>query len=348
MKRGGRDPRRTPDPPPHGTAVTTGFRRVCLVIASLSTPLVAQDSSATGHFHVGLTVHDWGISIGNAPRVNGLRINIQDAGLERVNGINVTLWKPRDPLSGTVNGLQVGLVPGSQIVSGIALGVGGVVAERRARWVTVGGLGAVSNGDFSGLVVGGLGTVANRDISGIALGGLGTVANRRITGIAVAGLGTVANEDIVGVAIAGLGTVANRDITGVGVAGLGLVANDAVRGLAVGGLGTVANGSISGIAIGGLAVVTNGRLTGVAIGGLAVVANAAVRGIGIAGYTVDSHALTGVSVSAYNRVRGPQRGLTIGLYNSAYELHGVQVGVLNRAKNNRAPFKILPLVNLHL
>ena len=171
MKRGGRDPRRTPDPPPHGTAVTTGFRRVCLVIASLSTPLVAQDSSATGHFHVGLTVHDWGISIGNAPRVNGLRINIQDAGLERVNGINITLWKPRDPLSGTVNGLQVGLVPGSQIVSGIALGVGGVVAERRARWVTVGGLGAVSNGDFSGLVVGGLGTVANRDISGIALGG---------------------------------------------------------------------------------------------------------------------------------------------------------------------------------
>src|SRR2546429_4233029 len=65
VKRGGRDPRRTPDPPPHGTAVTTGFRRVCLVIASLSTPLVAQDSSATGHFHVGLTVHDWGISIGN-------------------------------------------------------------------------------------------------------------------------------------------------------------------------------------------------------------------------------------------------------------------------------------------
>ena len=39
--------------------------------------------------------------------------------------------------------------------------------------------------------------------------------------------------------------------------------------------------------------------------------------------------------------------LTIGLYNSAYELHGVQIGVLNQAKNNRAPFKILPVLNVH-
>jgi hypothetical protein len=92
--------------------VTTGFRRVCIFLASLSTPLVArepQDSSTTGHFHVGLTIHDWGISVGNAPRVNGLRINIQDAALERVNGINLTLWKPREPLTGTVNGIQAGL-----------------------------------------------------------------------------------------------------------------------------------------------------------------------------------------------------------------------------------------------
>ena len=99
--------------------MTTGFRRACLVIASFSSPLVAQDSSTTGHFHVGLTIHDWGLSVGNAPRVNGLRINIQDAGLERVNGINVTLWRPREPLTGTVNGIQAGLVPGSRIVSGI-------------------------------------------------------------------------------------------------------------------------------------------------------------------------------------------------------------------------------------
>ena len=43
----------------------------------------------TGHFHVGLTIHEVGISVGNAPRITGIRINVQDAGLERVNGINL-------------------------------------------------------------------------------------------------------------------------------------------------------------------------------------------------------------------------------------------------------------------
>src|SRR5881296_4403021 len=89
----------------------------------------AQDTTPPpryGHFHIGLTIHDNGLSFGNAPRVNGIRLNVQDAELERVNGVNVTLWKPREPLTGTVNGLQAGLVPGSQIVNGIALGVGGV------------------------------------------------------------------------------------------------------------------------------------------------------------------------------------------------------------------------------
>jgi len=55
-----------------------------------------------------------------------------------------------------------------------------------------------------------------------------------------------------------------------------------------------------------------------------------------------------MSLSAYNRVRGLQRGVTIGIYNSAYVLKGIQVGVLNRAKNNRGIFRILPVLNAHL
>lgn len=340
--------------------MTVGLPCLFVAAALAAAPRVmpAQDTTAappdtsspgrSGHFHIGLTVHDYGISLGNAPRVTGIRINVQDAGLERVNGINVTLWKPRDPITGTINGIQVGIAPGSEAVNGIAVGVAGVVTERRARWVTVGGLGAVANGSIEGIAIGGLGTVANRDIRGIAVAGLGTVANRSITGIAIAGLGTVANRDVVGLAAAGLGTVANRNITGVGVAGLGLVANGALRGIGIGGLGTVANGSISGVGIGGLAVVTNGRLTGLGVAGLAVVADEGVRGMAIAGYSVDTRSFTGLSVSPYNRVRGLQRGLAIGLYNSAYELHGIQIGVINRAKNNRAPFKTLPILNVHL
>jgi hypothetical protein len=338
--------------------VGVGWSFIAAALVMAPRPICAQDSTArtadsspprrSGHFHIGLTIHDYGISFGNAPRVTGIRINVQDADLERVNGVNVTLWKPRDPITGTINGIQAGIVPGSEAVNGIAVGVAGVVTERRARWVTVGGLGAVSNGTIEGIAVGGLGTVANRDIRGMAVAGLGTVANRSITGIAIGGLGTVANRDVAGLAVAGLGTVANRNITGVGVAGLGLVANGVLRGIGVGGLGTVANGSISGVGIGGLAVVTNGRLTGLGLAGLAVVADEGVRGMAVAGYSVDTRSIAGLSVSPYNRVRGPQRGLAIGLYNSAYELHGIQIGVINRAKNNNAPFKILPILNVHL
>jgi hypothetical protein len=101
--------------------------------------LHAQDSTASprGQWHIGITYHDYGVTIGNAARTNGLRINFQDAELERVNGVNVTIWKPVEPLSGTVNGVALGLAgPAAEYLNGIAVGVGGVVAERRARWRT--------------------------------------------------------------------------------------------------------------------------------------------------------------------------------------------------------------------
>jgi hypothetical protein len=42
------------------------------------------------------------------------------------------------------------------------------------------------------------------------------------------------------------------------------------------------------------------------------------------------------------------RGLAVGIYNSAYELHGFQIGLLNHARNNKPPFRYLPLLNVHL
>ena len=56
--------------------------------------------------------------------------------------------------------------------------------------------------------------------------------------------------------------------------------------------------------------------------------------------------LTGASISSVNWVRGQQRGLTIGLVNYAERLRGVQVGVININKNARAPFKVLPIINV--
>jgi len=62
---------------------------------------------------------------------------------------------------------------------------------------------------------------------------------------------------------------------------------------------------------------------------------------------VKTRALRGVSIGAYNRVRGPQVGLSIGIYNSARTLKGVQLGLLNRAQNNRGILRMLPIANAH-
>ena len=58
--------------------------------------------------------------------------------------------------------------------------------------------------------------------------------------------------------------------------------------------------------------------------------------------------LEGVSIAAYNRIEHVQRGLTIGIFNQARELHGVQIGILNYAGNNEGIARWLPIVNLHL
>ena len=57
--------------------------------------------------------------------------------------------------------------------------------------------------------------------------------------------------------------------------------------------------------------------------------------------------LEGVSVSAFNRVLGEQRGVAIGLLNYASRLHGVQIGLVNWADNNPAGLKVLPVANAH-
>ena len=109
---------------------------------------------------------------------------------------------------------------------------------------------------------------------------------------------------------------------------------------------------------------SGGHLKGVGIGGLAVQAEDAINGVAIGGYKVGSwqlegliiaairtkakESMAGLAIAGYNNIQGVQRGLTIGLYNRARELHGVQVGLLNYAGNNKGILRWLPIVNMHL
>jgi len=56
---------------------------------------------------------------------------------------------------------------------------------------------------------------------------------------------------------------------------------------------------------------------------------------------------TGLTVSAFNRIRGEQRGLAIGIVNYAAVLRGVQIGLVNWADDNPSGLKILPIANAH-
>jgi hypothetical protein len=49
-----------------------------------------------------------------------------------------------------------------------------------------------------------------------------------------------------------------------------------------------------------------------------------------------------------NHIKGEQRGLTIGIVNTAEILNGVQIGLINRAANNPPGLRYLPIVNVNV
>lgn len=343
-----------------------------------------------------LGVRRVGVSLGNSPRWTGLRVNWSDAGVEGVNGVNLTLWRPKENPAAVYNGLSLGLVaPVGKTIRGATLGGIAVVADGdvlgaqlagialvsggSAYGINAAGLGVVSSGSMYGLNAAGLGlsggldlvgvnfatlgVVAQHDIRGITVAGLGAVAQHDIMGITATTLGVTAQHDIRGITIAGLGIVAQRDIVGLNATGLGLVAEGSVRWVNLAGLGVVGQSKISGLSVAGLGVVSGGgSIEGVALSPGVVESADGVRGIILGGYRVKGQRVaglslnpvmlkarefSGVAVGAHNEVMGRQRGLTIGLYNYARQLQGVQIGVLNYAGNNPRWLRLLPLINVH-
>ena len=311
-------------------------------------PALAQDDGSGGGSSLDLGISGVGISFGNSPRWTGLRFNWSDRELNRIDGLNVTLWKPRDPVTGSVNGLAVGVLgPAADRLSGISFGLLGVLPERAATGITVGGLGVVSGGSVTGLNLGGLGIVTQGPARGVSVGGLGIVTQGGAAGLNVAGLGVVSEGALRGLNLAGLGVVAEGSVAGINLAGLGVVAERGLTGLTSALLGVVSNRDLNGITLTGLGAVANGDATGATIGGLGVVSNRAIRGLAAGLAKVDARDLRGLGIAGWTRIRGEQRGITIGVFNQAEELHGVQLGLLNFAGNNRGLARWLPILNLH-
>jgi len=385
------------------------MNRILSTVVGASCAALLYVAPANARQSLDLGVNHVGLSIGNSQRWTGLRINFRDHDVRRVDGLNVTIWKPGDNPEFVMNGIAAGIWPAAGTLNGLGIGIGGVTAQYAINGFALSPIGAVSQGSINGIAIAGLGAVAQQDVAGLLVAGLGAVTQGGIRGVMLAGLGAVAQRDMVGINIAGLGTVSQGSMIGINAAGLGLVAEHDMIGINLGGMAAVAEGDMRWINIGGLATVANGNVEGLSIGGLAVVGTGYVRGISIGGlgvvgtggydgiaiggtavgtgeaplrgialslgkvdsgraaglliggYRVRAERIDGVSASAvmlrshgfgglgiapYNEVRGVQRGITIGIFNRADELHGVQIGLLNYAGNN-GTLRWLPLINAH-
>lgn len=339
-----------------------------------------------------LTVGHVGLGIGNSPRLIGLRLNAVDSNVERIDGVNLTLWNPRPNPRARMNGLTLGLIgPKAGRLRGLAAGGIGATARERIDGLVLGGYGvgtqrlvglalggvearvtgrgdgmaaavivtkarqrargAVLGGVFAqadtarGLVASGL-VATGDEATGIAAGGLVAGFSGRMRGLNLAGIAAGSGQ-LEGIALSPGCAFAGKRAAGLLVGGVGAIAGDRLRGGAFS-LGLAAGGGeVDGLLVGGLGAGTRGRARGLVAGSLVAIAPEAT---GVTIGALNGVILESISLDDFLKIRTVNRrhtGLAIGLVNFSDELHGVQVGLVNIARNNPPWARILPGLNLH-
>jgi hypothetical protein len=202
-------------------------------------------------------------------------------------------------------------------------------------------LGAGSGGNVSGFNFGGLGIGAGGNLSGFSIGGLGVGSGANVNGITVGGVGVGAGESINGFTFAIAGIGAGEHVHGLTIAGIGIGAGEEVKGITVAGVG-IGSRKVTGLTI------------AAAVGGMDVkgiiVAPAWLRvgdrqKLDDGTREVKEGVMTGLSISAFNQVRGEQRGVAVGIVNSAIRVKGIQFGLINIVKENPKGLRVLPIFN---
>lgn len=315
-----------------------------------------------------------GIGFGNLPEFSGIRFNFIDKNVQRISGINVSIWQPKEDTvqTGTINGLSIGLPMafGSENRSGIGVGIFGVGAKKNLKGINLGGLGVGAGGNVTGINIGGLGIGCGGDIKGINIGGLGAGSGGSVTGINFGGLGVGAGENLKGFSFGGLGVGAGGKVTGISIGGLGVGAGGDLSGLSMGGIAVGSGGSVKGIAVALVGIGAGTEIKGLAIAAVgvgspkmrAIVISPTAGGNDIKGLFItpaylqvgnknsseeDNVVMKGISVSAFNHIRGQQKGLTLGVFNYARYQRGLQIGLLNYVKDNPKGLRLLPIFNAH-
>lgn len=356
------------------------MKHLLLIILFFSTSFYTQ---AQG---LGIPSKRGGIGFGNLSKFNGIRFNYKDKNVERINGINVTIWQSdrEEDQTGTMTGIALGLplAMGVEHQRGISVGIAGSGAINTLSGINIGGLGVgagsnvsglniaglgVGSGDqLTGITMGGLGAGAGGDIKGIAIGGLGVGAGGNLTGFTFGGLGVGAGESVRGISVAGLGIGASENISGISASLIGIGAGEKIQGITIAGIGMGAGEEIQGIAIAGVGM---GSETIKALAITPVIGAVSITGFIIApfymqaGYTSKHQRIgdselgdsvvteltegmfKGLSVSAYNNIKGDQVGVTLGIVNRTHSIRGVQFGLINIVRDNPRGLRVLPIFN---
>jgi hypothetical protein len=312
---------------------------------------------------LGIPSKKGGIGFGNLHHFAGLRFNFRDKNVEKITGVNVTVWQPKDDedQTGVMNGISVGVpvAMGTEDRNGIGVGIAivgakknltglnvgglGVGAGGNVKGITIGGLGAGAGGSVSGLTIGGLGAGSGGDVKGITIGGLGAGSGGNLRGITIAGLGAGAGGDVSGFCLAGLGAGAGKSMKGISIGGLGAGAGEDMKGITIGGLGAGAGGSMKGITIGGIGAGSGKELSGIAIAGIAagsprvraLIIAPAAGGNDIAGFFIVPVYLQAGSKDS-NEEDVKMGGVSIGAVSMIKGTQkGVTIGVFNYARKQR-------------
>lgn len=314
-----------------------------------------------------------GIGFGNLPKFTGIRFNVKDKNVEKLTGINFTVWfsKHDADQSGVMNGLSIGLpmAMGHQDQNGISIGLLGVGATRNLNGINIGGLATGSGNSINGFNFGGLAIGSGQDIRGVNIGGLAAGAGGSVVGFNLAAMGVGCGENLSGFSFGGLGVGSGQNVSGITIGGLGVGAGESMTGFQFGGLGVGAGEKITGVTIAGLGIGAGDEVRGImgslgAIGsprvtGLAVAS--AVGGMNVRGIIIaplwfrvgagkrdpdyDKGTMRGISVSAYNRIIGEQRGVAFGIVNYTRKIKGVQFGLINIVRENPKGLRVLPFFN---
>lgn len=341
----------------------TDRRTIATSISFLVFGIAAFLTTSVGAQSIDLTAGNTGISFGDSEEITGIRFNFKDVRLRRMTGLNVTIWSPSEDIRSTVTGVAIGLpLAGARNFTGLGVGVLGFGAQENTTGIIAGLLGAGAGQDMFGIGIGGLGAGAGRDVQGIMIGGLGAGSGRNAKGIMIGGLGAGSGNDAVGVMIAGLGAGSGNDAVGVMFGGLGAGAGRDATGMMFSILAAGAGRNLTGISAAGIAVGAGEKLEGVHVAGIAVgapeitgfagalvVGGERIKGLVIAPayFRVGKNGqVNGLTISAFNHVKGEHRGVSIGILNWAEKLNGLQIGLLNFA-GNKDKLKWLPFFNYH-